>query len=75
MADGGQKPDGKGARKISTKDREQGGSVYLHLIRHTGVDFTSKHGAGYVQCMADGCRTAPERVIRPMLTHKASHTE
>ena len=44
----------RGHIKISTKDREQGGSIYLHLIRHTGVDFTSKHGAGYVQCMADG---------------------
>ena len=69
MADGGQKPDGKGAHKISTKDREQGGSVYLHLIRHTGVGFlTSKHGAVYVQVHGGRVAGRGRRVILPMLT-------
>ena len=55
MADGGQKPDGKGAHKISTKDREQGGSIYLHLIRHTGVGFKRQSMVqDMYRCMADG---------------------
>ena len=57
MADEGRKPDGTGAHKNKYEDREQGGSIYLHLIRHTGVGSHVKRQSmvqDMYRCIRDG---------------------
>ena len=57
MADEGRKPDGAGAHKNKYEDREQGGSIYLHLIRHTGVGSHVKRQSmvqDMYRCIRDG---------------------
>ena len=69
MADGGQKPDGKGAHKNKYERPGAGGQYSLTSHQAYRRRFqTSKHGAGYVQVHGGRVAGRSRRVILPMLT-------